>query len=102
MQLARKALLTRTVWRSSQQTSSAVRAMEPHIYSLGHSIRVDRAALHGGLRSRLLQTLRAAQPTSPPGVLLFQGGSASYVSSADGERLFQQEPYMHHLFGCEA
>jgi len=75
-------------------------------YHMGlNTLRISRKALHGGLRSRVLEVLRkdlsGGSTTGMPGVLLLQAGGPFHVYSTDGELTFKQESYMHYLFGVQ-
>jgi hypothetical protein len=59
--------------------------------------RVCRRKLHGAARAAVIARMRAGGGAR--GVALLKGGDALPVYNTDGEVLFRQDAYFHHLFG---
>lgn len=74
----------------------------PDTYHMGPgTLRISRTALHGGIRQRVLERLRAALPEGKRGVVYVKGGGPMMLYSSDTEQLFKQEAYVHYLFGVQ-
>lgn len=69
---------------------------------MGHdSARLDRRALHGQIRARVVDALKEKVGEGRAGVLLLQGGGPWSIYATDMEGIFRQESYFQHLFGVE-
>ncbi|KAK9798996.1 hypothetical protein WJX73_000520 [Symbiochloris irregularis] len=63
------------------------------------TLKIDRLALHGAIRSKVAKMLREASPSQKQGLILLKAGSPFHIHDTDTEGVFRQESYFHYLFG---
>ncbi|KAG2491924.1 hypothetical protein HYH03_009659 [Edaphochlamys debaryana] len=76
--------------------------IEADTYHMGPgTLRISRKALHGKIREKLVEKLRAVLPEDKRGLVFLEGGKETHLYTSDGEPLFRQEAYFHYLFGVQ-